>query len=388
MTPALSRRTLLRYAATAALLPLAGEARYAWSQGRPASGTSDDAVLLNANENPAGPCPAARESMAAILAKGGRYLFDLSDELVEACAALNGLKAESVLVYAGSSEPLQYATVAFTSPVRSLVTANPTYEAAWEAAELNRARVHKVPLRADHSHDLKAMVARDPRAGVLYVCNPNNPTGTLTPRAEIEWALAHKPKGSILLVDEAYIQYTDEKPLHDLVAAGGDLIVLRTFSKLYGMAGIRCGYALGRPDLLKRLALFGNNPMPITALAGAISSLKDADLVPQRKRETAALREQTYRWLDEHGYAYTRGQGNCFSLDARRPGKQVIAAMAERGVHIGRTWTAWPNHVRITIGTAAEMERFKSTFKAVMDAPASKVAEAAGDRGARRERYT
>ena len=373
-----TRRHFLRMAGVAGVLPLLGEGGLAWAQiPAAAAATTEAKVWLNANENPAGPCAAAREALAAMTPQGGRYLFEQTGRLVEIAAQRLGLRTQHVLPYAGSSEPLHYGVLACTSPVRGLVTANPTFEAAWDAAGLTRARVARVPLAEDGSHDLRRMVAADPQAGLLYVCNPNNPTGTLTARAEIEWALAHKPKGAVVMVDEAYIDYTDERSVVDLVEAGADLIVLRTFSKLYGMAGLRCGLALARPDLLKRLEHYGSNPMPVTATAAAIASLGDSGLVAQRKRETARVREETFAWLRAHGYSFMPSSTNCFLLDAGMPGKPVMAAMAERGVVIGRTWEIWPDKVRITIGTPEEMLRFRPAWQAVMAAGAKAVAAGA-----------
>jgi histidinol-phosphate aminotransferase len=364
----LSRRTFLRLAAAgSAGLAFTHEGRLTWAQGMPAKPPPGaDVVMINSNENPLGPCEAARRALADIVPQGGRYLFPMTDELVETFASMHGLKPECVLPYAGSSEPLQYAGLAFTSPRRSVVTANPTYEAAWEAAELNGARSHKVPLTASLAHDVKAMLKADRRAGIYYVCNPNNPTGTTTTRADIEWLLANKHRDAVVLVDEAYIQFSDEPSVIDLVAAGKDLIVLRTFSKIYGMAGIRCGFAVARPDLIKRLALYGSNPMPVTATCAAIASLKDTALIAERKRINAEVRDDLFAWLDANRFKFNRSASNCFMIDTGKPGRQAIAAMQERGVYIGRTWTAWPNHVRITVGTRAEMERFKQAFTAVM----------------------
>ena len=368
----LSRRNFLRLAAAGSAglaLPLVHEGRLAWAQGMPAKPPPGaDVVMINSNENPLGPCQAARQALADIIPQGGRYLFPLADELVETFASMQGLKPEHVLAYAGSSEPLQYVVLAFTSPRRSVVTANPTYEAAWEAAELNGARSRKVPLKPDLAHDVRAMLKADRRAGLYYVCNPNNPTGTTTPRADIEWLLANKPRDAVVLVDEAYIQYSDEPSVIDLVAAGKDLIVLRTFSKIYGMAGIRCGLAAARPDLIKRLALYGSNPMPVTATAAAIASLRDRSLLAERKRINAEVRDELFSWLEQNRYKFNRSASNCFMVDTGRPGKDVIAAMQARGVYIGRTWAAWPSQVRITVGTRPEMERFKQAFQAVMAA--------------------
>ena len=205
---------------------------------------------------------------------------------------------------------------------------------------------------------------------MIYICNPNNPTGTITSKKDIVFALENKPKGSILLVDEAYIHLSDAESVLDLVAADKDLIVLRTFSKVYGMAGIRCGFALGRPDLLAKIAPFGgNNALPITALAAANASLLDAQLVPERKQIIGKTRVETVAWLKSNGYKVVGdSQSNCFMIDTQRKGRDVIAAMQAKGVIIGRTWPIWPLAVRITVGTPQEMAKFRTAYKQVMDA--------------------
>jgi histidinol-phosphate aminotransferase len=216
------------------------------------------------------------------------------------------------------------------------------------------------------------MVAADPAAGVIYICNPNNPTGTLTSKQEIAWAYDNKPKGSVLLVDEAYIHLSDSPDVLDMVAADKDIIVLRTFSKIYGMAGIRCGFAVGRPDLLAKLQPFGQNAMPITGSAAANVSLLDVELIPTRKKIIGDTRADTIAWLNTNKYKVIgNSQSNCFMIDTGRNGKQVIGAMAAKNVMIGRTWPIWPNAVRISVGTPAEMAKFKTAFKEVMDAPAT-----------------
>jgi histidinol-phosphate aminotransferase len=234
------------------------------------------------------------------------------------------------------------------------------------AASISGAKLSKVPLTADHAHDVKAMVAADPNAGVLYICNPNNPTGTITSRSDIEYALANKPKDAILLIDEAYIHLSDAQPCLDLVKAGKDVVILRTFSKLYGMAGIRCGFAVGRPDLLDKILAFGQNAMPITGVVAARASLLDMDLVAKRKKINAEIRDDVFEWLTANNYSFIPSQSNCFMLDTKRPGKEVLAAMAQKNVYVGRVWPIWPTNVRITVGTKQDMEAFKKAFKEVM----------------------
>jgi histidinol-phosphate aminotransferase len=379
--PAVSRRNFMRMASVAAALPVFTEAHFAraamqanqtaQSVHRPREVHPPDAVLINANENPLGPCKAACEIIASIAPKGGRYDIDgETGKLTKTFAEQNNLKEDHIMVYAGSSEPLHYSVLAFTSPSKNFVTADPSYEAGMRAASVAGAKVVKVPLNKAYGHDGKAMIAAAGNAGVIYICNPNNPTGTITAREDIDYILANKPAGAILLIDEAYIHLSDATSAIDLVAKDKDVIILRTFSKIYGMAGIRCGFALGRPDLLAKLQPYGMNAMPITGSAAANVSLLDADLVPTRKKIIADTRNDTFAWLKENKYNFIPSQSNCFMIDTGRNGKGVITAMVKENVYIGRTWPVWPNSVRVSVGTPAEMAKFKVAFKKVMDAPA------------------
>jgi histidinol-phosphate aminotransferase len=381
------RRSFLKLAGLAAALPVISEGHLAWAAAQQATPgarkstfpklphpTNPDAVMINANENPLGPCPAALDAITTIAKTGGRYdATGCQDELTNLLAAEYGVPTDHLAIYAGSSEPLQFVSLAFTSPTQPYVAANPTYESGPGAAAAGGAKVIQVPLTSTYAHDVKAMVAASPNAGVIYICNPNNPTGTMTPREEILWALENKPKGSILLVDEAYIHIAgDPKALTvmDQVAAGKDIIVLRTFSKIYGMAGIRCGVAVGRPDLLAKLMVYGMNPLPVTGVAAACASLKQPDLIVTRRRIIADTRANTFAWLDKKGYKYIPSVSNCFMIDTGRPGRQVMAAMQKQDVYIGRVWPIWPNSVRITVGTPHEMEVFQTAFDKVMSTPA------------------
>src|SRR6266404_1046718 len=332
-----------------------------------------DAVIIDANENPLGPCSVAREAIAEITGNSGRYSFWLTEDLGKRFAEQQGLKSEYVRAFPGSGEPLHFSVLAFTSTSRSYVTADPGYEAGMHAAKISGARVVKTPLGSSYAHDVKAMLGAAPDAGLFYICTPNNPTGTLTPHADIEYLVECKPKGSIVLVDEAYIHFSDATTALDLVKANKDVVVLRTFSKIYGMAGLRCGMAIGRPDLIEKVASFsGWNSLPVTAVAAALNSLDDASVVPERKRINAAVRNETFAWMDSNGYSYIPSVSNCFMVDTKRPTKQVIEAMAAKNVYIGRAWPVWPTHVRITVGTKAEMEKFQAAFREVMQ---SKVAQ-------------
>jgi histidinol-phosphate aminotransferase len=327
-----------------------------------------DAVMINSNENPMGPCPEALEVMYGVVRNGGRYMFEKSFELAETLAEIEGVPASHVRAFAGSSDPLHRSVLAFTSPSKSYVAADPGYEAGENAARFIGAKVIRVPLTKSHAHDVRAMASADPNAGLIYVCNPNNPTGTLTSRADIEWLLANKPSGSIVLLDEAYIHFSGAAPCCDLAATRKDIIVLRTFSKLYGMAGIRAGVAIGRPELIAKIAAYGNGMMPVAGMAGATASLKVKNLLAERRKLMASVRNETFEFLDKHKYSFIPSESNKFMLDVKRPGQQFARAMAAEKVLVGRVWPAWPEHVRVTIGTKDEMAKFRTALLKVMPA--------------------
>ncbi len=275
---------------------------------------------------------------------------------------------EQVSIFAGSTEPLVFTVRAFCSPTASYVTADPGFEAGLFAAEKAKARVMKVPLTKDYAHDVKAMIAAAPDAGLFYICNPNNPTGTLTSHSDIEYLLDNKPKNSVVLLDEAYIHFSDAASAIDFVKAGKDVIVLRTFSKLYGMAGLRCGFAIARPDLLARIQNYGGyNFMPVTAVAAASASLSDPRLLSERKaNQCAGACGDVPVARQQRLFIHIPSQANFFLLDTKHPAKEVVAAMAQQNVIIGRVWPAMPNYSRVTIGTGDEMLRFQAALQKTM----------------------
>jgi histidinol-phosphate aminotransferase len=325
-----------------------------------------DAVKINANENPLGPCAEAREAVHAIVHNGGRYMYEETFTLQETMAEIEGLKPSYLQPYAGSSAPLHQAVLAFTSPSKPFITADPGYEAGERAARFIGAKVIKVPLTKTYSHDVKAMAAASPQAGLIYVCNPNNPTGTLTPKEEIEWLLENKPAGSILMVDEAYTHIAGAPFCTDLVRKDKDIVILRTFSKIYGMAGLRAGAALGRPDLLQKINPYSAGALPITAMAGATASLKVKNLVPERRKIIADIRENVFEFLDKNHFHYVPSVSNKFMVDVKRPGGEIAEAMRKEKIYIGRVWPSWPTYVRVTVGTQEEMDKFKAAFLKVM----------------------
>ena len=178
--------------------------------------------------------------------------------------------------------------------------------------------------------------------------------------------MANKPEGSIVMIDEAYTHIAGA-PFHtNLVAADKDVIVLRTFSKIYGMAGLRAGAAIARPDLLRKLGGFSAGMMPITGMAAASASLEAKYLIPERRKLIGDVREDTYSFLEKHNFNYVPGKSNCFMVDVKRPVREVITALQGEKVYVGRPWPVWPTHMRVTVGLADEMKKFQAALLKVM----------------------
>jgi histidinol-phosphate aminotransferase len=325
-------------------------------------GMPADAVKINANENPLGPCAEAAEAIRNIVSSGGRYMFETGEELAQTLAEQEGLRESYVQVFAGSSDPLHRMVLAYCSKDRPFIVADPGYEAGGRAAAYVGARVIQVPLVAEtKAHDVKAMLAAHPAPGVIYICNPNNPTGTVTSSEDIEWAAANVPKGSVIVLDEAYIHFANKasKSTH-LVASDKDIVILRTFSKLYGMAGLRAGAALGRPDLLAAMRQYTTGFLPITGMIGATTSLKTKGLVEKRKAYMTGVRDDTFEFLSKNKIEFVPSDANMFMMNTKRPGRQFFTAMAAENVFVGRVWPIWPTWVRVTVGTKEEMAKFKN----------------------------
>jgi histidinol-phosphate aminotransferase len=344
---------------------------------------SPDTVIISSNENPLGPAQSALAAIGTTATLGGRYHFD---EYVKTIAVFNeqfGLKQDYSALFPGSGGPLDLALMSNIGPDKPLVYGDPSYEQGPRAAETMKAPKYPVPLTATYAHDVRAMVKAHPSPGAYYIVNPNNPTGTMTPKADLVWLVNNKPKGSVVIIDEAYHHFSDDESCIDLVAQDKDVIVMRTFSKIYGMAGIRAGVAVARPDLIESFNNVGGPSrslasISITSAAAARASLQDKDLVPLRKKINSDIRSETLEFLTKHGYKIVPGsQGNMFMVDVKRPGKEFQMAMLKENIAIGRTWSAMPNYVRVTVGTKSEMAKFQTAFVKCMDTPPGTVNGAA-----------
>lgn len=366
-----NRRSFGRVAAmitAGASLPFYNEAALAQGLSAMRGPIPADAVRINANENPLGPCDAAVEAMSSVLRKGGRYMYEHTFEFAKVQGDIDGVKPNYVLPYDGSSAPLHQAVIAFCSKDKPFVMADPGYEAGGRAAEFIGAKTIKVPLTKELSHDVKAMAAAHATPGLIYICNPNNPGGWPTKKSDIEWLVANKPAGSVILLDEAYIHLTKEQTGADLVAADKDVIILRTFSKLYGMAGLRAGAAIGRPDLLAKIQPWGAGALPLTGMVGATASLKEKTLVADRRKIIGDVRNDLFSWLSKKNYKFIPSESNNFMIETGGPGQKFVQGMFKEKILVGRVWAAMPTHVRISVGTREEMEKFKVALEKVMSA--------------------
>jgi histidinol-phosphate aminotransferase len=326
-------------------------------------------VRLSANENPYGPSPKAFQAITDSFALACRYPDEHNNVLIDKLAKLNGVNHDQVLLGDGSGEILKLCAETFTGPQNGkLVAADPTFEAILNNASANGAEVVKVPLTSSFQHDLPKM--RDSaKAGLIYVCNPNNPTASITPKTELRDFIATAPSQTMILVDEAYFHYADSPDYESVIALVKDhpnLIVSRTFSKIYGMAGLRCGYCVAHKEPIDRLR---RNQMwdsvNCMALAAAIASLDDLDHVPNGQRLNREAKTFVTSELDKMGYEQIPSQANFIMFDCKRPVVPLIQAMKERKVQVGRLFPSLPNHMRLTIGKKTEMESFVSAFKQV-----------------------
>lgn len=327
-----------------------------------------DAVRINLNENPLGPCREALQAMAAGVPKCGRYLVEETRDLEASFAEREGLDRSCVAAFAGSSTPLHHAVLAFTGPNRPLIMADPGYDGVLKSAEFIGSKIVKVPLTALHAHDVRAMAAAAERenAGLIFICNPNNPTGTVTSKEDIDWLAGNMPQGAVLLLDEAYIHFCEDEPGTSLVRQDRDVILLRTFSKLYGMAGLRAGVAMAKPKLLARVRPYSSGPLPAVAMIGARASLRVPNLVAERRKRMRRIREDVFSFLEKHRFDFVPSVACMFMVDVKRPVAGVVEAMQKEKVYIGRSWPVWPTHVRISIGTPQDMRRFETAFLKVM----------------------
>jgi histidinol-phosphate aminotransferase len=326
-------------------------------------------VRLSANENPYGPSPKALQAITDSFGLACRYPDEHNNVLIDKLAKLNGVNHDQILLGDGSSEILKLCAETFTGKERgNLVVADPTFEAILEQAKVNGAEVVKIPLTPTFAHDLPKMLAVA-KQGLIYICNPNNPTASITPKDELRDFIKKTPRETTILVDEAYFHYAESPDYESVIPTVKDypnLVVARTFSKVYGMAGLRCGYCVAQPDTIKQMRPHQMwDSVNCMALAAATASLDDPDQVTNGQRSNREEKTFTTSELDKMGYKTIPSQANFIMFDCKRPVVPIIQAMKQRNVHVGRLFPALPNHMRLTIGKKSEMESFLAAFREV-----------------------
>ena len=358
--------------ATAALLPALSEA--ATSAAANAVAVSEP-ILLNSNENPYGPFPSVQAAMESALRKANRYPDHQYRELVNRIASYNSVAPDQVILGIGSTEILKMAADAFTAPKRPLIMADPTFEAIAWYAEKNGAPVIKIPLTSDYAHDLDAMVAKAPKSGALiYLCNPNNPTASLTPAAKIEAFLNSLPPNVTVLLDEAYHHFAMGAPQYRSFLDGKNprVIVARTFSKVYALAGMRLGYAVSTAETIKQLRSYQTHDNINIAVASCGTvALNDDDAMHAAVARNASDRDAFMRQAQARGLKVIPSYTNFAMFEANRPVKQVITYFEHQNIRIGRPFPPLVTQVRITFGKPEEMSAFWKTWDSFTAAKAA-----------------
>jgi histidinol-phosphate aminotransferase len=338
------------------------------------------AIRLNFNENPYGPSPKARAALADCGPISNRYPDQAYRDVITALAQKFKVNPENIILGCGSTEILRAADDAFLDPTRNVVAAAPTFEAVLDYARVLNSNAVQIPLTPDHRHDLPKMAAAcTSKTGVAYICNPNNPTGTIVTRDEFAAFVQSVPPTTLIIVDEAYYDFADDPRYTsavEFIPAHPNVIVARTFSKIYGMAGMRLGYAVGSKVPIARLAaqlLQDNGNAAI--LQAALASLADNEHVASCRAQLNSTRQWLCAELTKDSRPFIPSQANFVMLDMGTDVKSIIEQFQSRNVFVGRRFAAMPNFLRVTIGTQPETESFLAALREISPAkPASAAA--------------
>jgi histidinol-phosphate aminotransferase len=358
-----SRRQFLKgfgVAAAGTALPLPSIAS-AFEPSRAAQ--PDGLTLLNSNENPYGPSPAVLQVMQRSLSRANRYPDAADEAFIARVARLHNVPSDHVIPGCGSTEILRLAAEAFLGPGKKLILGVPTFEAITDYAKSVSAEIVGVPLTSDYEHDLDAMLARiDATATLVHICNPNNPTGSATPRKKIDGFLNQLPAHVYVVIDEAYHHFADSNDYRsflDQPARNPRVIVARTFSKVYGIAGIRLGYGIAAPELITRLARYRlQDNLNVVAATAGLAALDDSAGTTTAIRRNAEARNEFERQATARGLNPIPSFANFVMMDTGRPVKGLIEHFRSNQVLIGRPFPPMLSFVRVSLGTPEEMVRF------------------------------
>jgi histidinol-phosphate aminotransferase len=332
----------------------------------PSAGGTESMTLLCWNENPYGPSPAARAAIAQAIAEGCRYPDDENPRLVNLIAEKEGFGPDHIVSGTGSGELLRAIGMLAAREHGEIVAAEPTYAELTEYAKHTGATLKSVPVDKELRHDLSAMhAAVSAKTRVVYICNPNNPTGTMVDRAAIASFVAALPDHVTTVIDEAYIEFVEGTPSSvSLVKGPKRVVVLRTFSKLHGMAGVRYGYGIARPELIEEISAARMSTPNIFAVRGAYASLGDKEFLADTRRRILASRARLTAELSRLHFPYAEPHGNFVFFDTGVPIKQFSEFMRHRNILVGRRFPPYENWCRITIGTDPEIDAFIEGLRA------------------------
>jgi histidinol-phosphate aminotransferase len=332
-------------------------------------------IELNSNENPYGAPPKALEAIARSRNIAARYPDAIEGRMVEVIARYHRVDPSNVLLGCGSGEILRVAANASLSPGRNVVVAEPTFEAVLAYARVTTADPVKVPLTPDHRHDLPRMLAAcNDRTGLVYICNPNNPTGTIVTRDELAKFLAAAPRTATILVDEAYHHFVEDPryaSTFDWFGKYPNLVLVRTFSKIYGMAGMRLGYAVAAPDKINAMRPYVNwNNANTSVLEAALACFGDDPWVAAERKRFNDTRRWLCREFEKEGRRYIPSETNFVMVDVGGDVTPVIQKFREKNIFVGRKFPSLPNWLRISIGTPEEMQAFAAALREIVPARA------------------
>lgn len=332
----------------------------------------DNIAKLCFNENPFGPPPAVMEAMNRAFKYANRYGYP--DSIIDAIAAHHGVPWNNVLLGAGSTEILEVADTTFLAGHKKVVGVEPTFGTVYEYATGLEANAIRLPLGADYRQDIPAMLEavrkNQKEVGLVYLCNPNNPTGVIVHKDEVKQLLDGLPEGIPVLIDEAYHHFV-EAPNYatsvPYVTEGRPVIVARTFSKIAALAGMRLGYAVAPAHLTDRMRPhLGNMHVNVLAKWAGVAALQDTEGQKQVKNTIVELRKKTTGELTKLGYKVIPSETNFFMVDLRQAVVPIIRQFRQRGVLVGRPFPPMLQHLRVSVGTADEMSRFLTAFKEIM----------------------
>ncbi len=333
-------------------------------------------VRIDSNENPVGPSKRALDAIRGHLDECNRYPVLGEDDVIDTIARLQGVKPENVILGCGSGELLRAADQAFTSKQAAYIGAGPTFEAPGDFAKSLGVEVKLVPVDAKLGLDLGAMGAAARGAGLVFLCNPNNPTATVHSKADVTSfieSLNRVSPETTILVDEAYFEYVEHADYGTMIPmaiANPRVVVLRTFSKVYGMAGLRLGYAVGRPETLARMKqwVMGSNVTQLTLVA-ATAALEDSSHITEEVKRNHEVKAFTRKFFADAGFAMSTGDANFMMVDLKQPAAAFKKLALGKGIAIGRAFPPLTNHARITFGTMKEMKKAIGVFKELLAEP-------------------